>query len=274
MRLNASIFPGGHRSFTAIVDSRLGFSYPLHSHEDFGEFMFLARGRMRHRVNGVDVELGAGDLVLVREDDEHAVACDDVLYFNTNIRSADLQRTADYLDEGDRLRRALAAPMPPMVRLPPGQRPALEDVLVRLQVHQGTPAGGRLLQQALIVCCQAVLPLAGDAVHRGPPEWLAQLMVDAATRLPVMSPAALARLAGVGPEHLSRTFRRHLGTTPAAWLNRQRLERAVVALVETNDPVTAIALDLGFGSPGYFARVFRATYDCTPTEYREQRRQR
>ena len=43
---------------------------------------------------------------------------------------------------------------------------------------------------------------------------------------------------------------------------------AAQMLAETNQPVTEIALDCGFSSPGYFARQFRRITGKSPTAYR------
>ncbi len=80
--------------------------------------------------------------------------------------------------------------------------------------------------------------------------------------------ATLARIAHVSAAHFSRTFRSTFGETPHRYLQRRRVERAMFLLRETDRSVTAICLDVGFGSLGTFSRTFRALVGASPSEYR------
>ena len=82
------------------------------------------------------------------------------------------------------------------------------------------------------------------------------------------SVAAYAAELGVSPTHLSRACR-HAGGRPAlAILTDRRLYEARRLLTETRDPVKEIASRLGFASPAYFTRAFRAKTGQSPTEFR------
>jgi AraC-like DNA-binding protein len=80
--------------------------------------------------------------------------------------------------------------------------------------------------------------------------------------------ADLARRAGMSPYHFLRTFRRVTGVTPHQWLLRARLREAARRLTAGRDPVTAIALDVGFGDLSNFMRSFRAEFGISPRRYR------
>jgi AraC-like DNA-binding protein len=82
------------------------------------------------------------------------------------------------------------------------------------------------------------------------------------------SVADLARAAGLSPFHFLRTFKRVTGTTPHQWLLRLRLRRAAERLVATRDPITQIALDVGFDDLSNFIRSFRAEFGLSPSRYR------
>jgi len=117
-----------------------------------------------------------------------------------------------------------------------------------------------------------LVPAAG-ALPTGVPDWLEPLLACIEQRLAGgLEPAALPRLAGVGAAHLARSFRRHLGLTPTAYLNRQRLRRAALELARGERPVLAIALDLGFASPSHFSRSFAQAFGQPPTVYRRAHR--
>ena len=91
--------------------------------------------------------------------------------------------------------------------------------------------------------------------------------MDRAFARPLDVPA-LARVAHVSPAHFSRQFRATFGETPHRYLQRRRVERAMELLRETDRPITAICLDVGFTSLGTFSRTFRAIVGESPSAYR------
>jgi AraC-like DNA-binding protein len=82
--------------------------------------------------------------------------------------------------------------------------------------------------------------------------------------------AALARVAHVSPAHFARQFRIVFGETPHRYLQRRRIERAMELLRDTERPVTAVCLDVGFASLGTFSRTFSAVVGESPSAYRER----
>ena len=51
---------------------------------------------------------------------------------------------------------------------------------------------------------------------------------------------------------------------------RQRFQKAVVLLMETDLPVEEIAANVGYENMSYFYRQFKARYGMTPRQYRLQ----
>jgi AraC family transcriptional regulator len=80
--------------------------------------------------------------------------------------------------------------------------------------------------------------------------------------------AELARRAGLSPYHFLRTFKRVAGVTPHQWLLRARLREAARRLGAGRQPVTEIALDVGFEDLSNFMRAFRAEFGTSPRRYR------
>lgn len=78
----------------------------------------------------------------------------------------------------------------------------------------------------------------------------------------------IAASANVCPRECQRIFGRYLHERPMAYMQRLRVYRAAQALADTDKPVTEIALDCGFSSPGYFAKKFQQITGKTPTGYR------
>lgn len=71
---------------------------------------------------------------------------------------------------------------------------------------------------------------------------------------------ALASRLGVGSRHLRRLFQRHVGASPVAVRQAQRLLLAKQLITDSRLPLADVALAAGFGSVRRFNAVIRATY--------------
>ncbi len=78
----------------------------------------------------------------------------------------------------------------------------------------------------------------------------------------------LARRAHLSTRTFARRFRAELGTSPAAWLNRQRLLRAQELLELSDSPIEHIARQCGFGSSAVLRHHFGRSLQTTPQAYR------
>ena len=79
----------------------------------------------------------------------------------------------------------------------------------------------------------------------------------------------IARAAHVTPRAVQLAFRRHLDTTPLAYLRRVRLHHAHQELAQASPgdgtTVTTVAYRWGFTSPSRFAATYHATYGVLPS---------
>jgi signal transduction histidine kinase/AraC-like DNA-binding protein/ActR/RegA family two-component response regulator len=81
--------------------------------------------------------------------------------------------------------------------------------------------------------------------------------------------ADLARNVALSEDYLTSCFRKELGVTPIAYLNRYRVNQARQLLTDTGKSVTQIALEVGFSDSSYFSRVFRREMGVSPEAYRQ-----
>ena len=82
--------------------------------------------------------------------------------------------------------------------------------------------------------------------------------------------AELSEMLLVSPDHFTRIFRDSLGVTPLEYMNRVRIERALVLLSSSEKGMDAIAKDAGFSGRSYFYRLFRAMVGISPLTFRKK----
>jgi len=81
----------------------------------------------------------------------------------------------------------------------------------------------------------------------------------------------MASQAGMSRRTFTRLFRAQTGASFADWRQQVCLLAAIERLSQ-GQPVTRVALDLGYASPSAFASAFRRALGQTPTHYLEARR--
>jgi AraC family transcriptional regulator len=80
--------------------------------------------------------------------------------------------------------------------------------------------------------------------------------------------AQVARAAGVHPVYLGQIFRQEFGETLGEYLNRIRVRAAAEMLANSDLPLSAVAVDLGFYDQSHFTRTFRQFTGATPGAFR------
>jgi AraC-like DNA-binding protein len=91
------------------------------------------------------------------------------------------------------------------------------------------------------------------------------LHIDAQCRID-LKVTDLAALADLSREHFARQFRRDFGVGPKEYLAQRVLERACARLI-AGERVQDVAGALGFTSPFYFSRFFKAATGLSPREF-------
>lgn len=109
----------------------------------------------------------------------------------------------------------------------------------------------------------------------GKRRWIPEAIVQVVDRVEaeLAEPWTLERMASearFSDFHFHRMFRSATGETPAAFIERLRLERAALMLLASEDAITELAMDVGFRRPETFARRFRARFEVSARDYRKE----
>jgi AraC-like DNA-binding protein len=77
----------------------------------------------------------------------------------------------------------------------------------------------------------------------------------------------LAYDAGISPRHLQRKLRASVGLSAAELIRLMRLQRASQLLEQQAGNVSEVAYKVGYQDVNYFSKLFRDTFEITPSEY-------
>ncbi|TPK57169.1 MULTISPECIES: AraC family transcriptional regulator [unclassified Mesorhizobium] len=168
--------------------------------------------------------------------------------------------------------RALAFETP---RLPP--LPALMPLLAEAEAARDVGETAAFEELGLRIAGAAVAASSGHTkVARTPSGRDQKRIAEAVRRIEVdadqpLSLAVLARETATSPYHFLRTFRQIAGMTPYRFLLRTRLHRAAVRLRISDEAISTVAFEAGFGDLSTFNRRFRREMGETPGSYRARR---
>ena len=84
--------------------------------------------------------------------------------------------------------------------------------------------------------------------------------------------ARLGALVGVSTAYFSRSFKSAFGVPPHAFVLRRRLELAARYILETDAPLSDIALRCGFTDQAHLSNRFREATGMSPAAWRRARR--
>ena len=164
-----------------------------------------------------------------------------------------------YVDEGDLLTSA-------------GSAASVDLCLHVVELDYGAEIAGRVARdlvvplyrsggQAQYIEAPIHLPDNGD-LFADTMKWMRMHLAE------TMTVADLAQRSAMSPRTFARRFLAGTGTTPLAWLTRERLRFAKRLLESSESPVDLVAHESGFGSPDNLRKHFARTLRTTPQAYR------
>ncbi len=81
--------------------------------------------------------------------------------------------------------------------------------------------------------------------------------------------ADLAAITDLHPDYLSRKFKSTVGISPAEYVRKFRVAKAMELLCSADTTVTDVATACGFGDISVFSRIFKNTTGVSPTDFRK-----
>ncbi len=81
--------------------------------------------------------------------------------------------------------------------------------------------------------------------------------------------ADLAEITGLHPDYLARKFKGIVGISPAEYLRKFRVVKAMELLCSTDASITKVATMCGFSDVSVFSRIFKNSTDISPTDFRK-----
>jgi AraC-like DNA-binding protein len=242
-------------------DAEPGFVFPGNIHEG-PELLYVDRGTLHCVVEGLELILSPGDLVLFNAGQFHMVygeGADGPRYLSIvfKVRDADLSVLAN---------RKLPAPTmaPELLQLvaqewqhPDPYSPglalsALEILLMVLLRESGNPSPNARTAHAIHT--------ENQVIRR------AQQYISAHVREKLPVPL-VARKADVSPSYLTALFHQHLGISPGDYIRRIKLQKSKELIREGSMNFTEIAAALSYSTVHHFSRQFKEKFGITPTEY-------
>jgi|SoiMethySBSTD1v2_1073268.scaffolds.fasta_scaffold57960_3 AraC-like DNA-binding protein/quercetin dioxygenase-like cupin family protein len=276
------VSPSGAASFTFRVKSDPRFARGWHCHPEL-ELTYIVESRGRRFVGDSVEAYESGDLVLLGSNVPHTWRSDDsvpgphraiVVQFREEFLGRDFFRAPELSGISALFRRAergLAI-----------VRSVRAEVAHRLLAMRRMSPAGRLLALLEILDVLARARSLRPIARRppGPPRDAAQLRrIDRviafleARFAGSVSQREAARLAGLSPAGFSRFFRRSTGRTFVDYLAELRVGAAARLLLETDLPVTEVAMRSGFANLSNFNRRFLSRTGLSPRAYRRRHAQ-
>ncbi|OGV56096.1 MAG: hypothetical protein A2017_16035 [Lentisphaerae bacterium GWF2_44_16] len=266
-----SIKAGGNINYTSLATGRTA----VHSH-DFAEIFLVLSGKIGHMVNGELCELGTGSLVFIRPSDTHCfehIENESCELVNFSFQLELLLEFSEYLGNASFLKRFTAPVLSPTFRVSISEAERIAFALLQINTGQSgiSPEIAGIKVKAILAELFIKFFLEPESAVSNPniPEWLDKLCNEMKRPENLLKGLkALQTMAPCTPEHLCKTFRKHLNRTPTEFINELRVNHAAKLLADSDEKIYSIALDLGFQSLSRFYNIFRKYYRISPAKYR------
>ena len=239
-----------------------GFLFPGESHP-MPELTYVDQGELHSVVNGQDLLLKQGDLVIYGANQWHMQYAD----IGIAPRFVTISFDADGVELSPLLERKFTAPQ---------QVVTLLQSMLREQERMDSFSTDIIVSQLTLVLLQllreAVQPTGSRVKNANAVQneneviRRAQQFVAAHIREKLSVPMVAAQV-GVSPSYLTVLFHKNLQISPGEYIRRIKLQESKQMIRENNLNFTQIASALQYSTVHHFSRQFKEKFGITPTEY-------
>jgi AraC-like DNA-binding protein/quercetin dioxygenase-like cupin family protein len=271
--------PTAGHSFLVKTFDESGFKAPFHFHPEY-ELTYIVSGAGKRYIGSHMAGFQAGDLALLGPDLPH---CWKLEPTESEATSIVIQFAGDCLGAGFFSSRELSAVSRLLESSHCGIHFPQPTVIPRMLSIAEEKSDFRRLISLLeilheLASANAFVPLDTRGITAGltPSErerihpifaWLVENFRGAVTL------EKAASIAGMSPNAFCRYFKKITRITFMDMVIQHRLDYATRQLIQTNDPISSICFDSGFGDISHFYKVFRSHMNVSPLHYRKKFRQ-
>ncbi|MBQ9545369.1 MAG: helix-turn-helix domain-containing protein [Clostridia bacterium] len=251
---------------------------------DFSEIVYVCSGRARQTVNDWEYEVCRGDLIFINvgsvhrfspiEDFSYVNLCFDPRVIVDRVLTEENAFAVLQLTAFDELRRENDEHP---VCFSGEEARRVEDVLFGILGEYSSHRAFRstviesLMNVLLVTILRKLVPDSADAPNDVFRELSEFIRTNPGENHSLVS---IAKKCFYNPSYFSRVFKEKFGVSFTEYVNRCRIDRAVVLLGDPALSVDAVADASGFGSRSSFYRVFTRLVGMTPSEWRQREREK
>ncbi len=262
------------RNVDFVLIKSMKYAWSIHCH-DFYEIFLILDGTMEHIANDKSEFLCKNDLVFVRPDDVHwfnEVKGYDCSYLNITFTEKILKHILLFLGNENTVEHYL--------RMPTCIKCKISDKLFDEIICCYNDISTLILNSCDVqVMAQILLAkifqyyIKKEINQNNFPTWFNDLCRNISQKENFTSKSSiLCELSGKTYEHISRSFKKYLNTTPTDYINNLRLNYFANLLMMTDMPILDICYECGFSSLSHAYHLFKKEYNLTPLKYRENHR--
>ena len=283
--IDAQLFLQKRKLVTVRRHSRF-LEFPVHKH-NYIEIVYVCAGTLIHRIEGKELVMQQGDLLLLNQHARHSVKRAEYRdiginfialpeFFDIPFHMMKKQNMiADFLV--GTLRQNNPLPQYLLFQLKSDQRieNLMENMISSLLDEGEREEDEDIINQYSMGLVFLYLLDHMDKLTQNSSQCYQDVVIQSTLKY-IDSQYKTANLSRIAEDFhqslpvLSKLIKRNTGFTFQELLMRKRFQKAVAFLIETELPVDEIAATVGYENLSYFYRQFKARYGMTPSRYRAE----
>jgi AraC family transcriptional regulator, dual regulator of chb operon len=259
------------------ADAGISFHYfhagitPHEKHfHDFYEVLIVIEGEMIHHINEKTMIMNKGDMMFLRPHDHHFFekkeSCNCVA-INIPISDKTFLDTLSFIRFIEYSYLLFETLDPPKIKL---DEKITENIIFEFKILDQIHKDNLKVYIAKLKCALSNMLTyffmsIDDKVYI--PEWFSHLCKEMHKKDNfIVGTSRMMELTDKTYQHIGRTFRKYLGTTPTHFVNHLRIRYGVNLIINTNLPTTEVIYECGFNNSSQFFKLFKELYNYTPKE--------